>query len=147
MTTTRRYTWKIAPDRNVTWTARRFDALLANAMSRDPRITDAQVTLDGEGDDTPFPITVHMTVVGRDLHGAGQIAQDVIAGACIAAKARAMPLPGRLPPHTNRGYAGGRRKTTRTRSHDDRPADPGLVRRGGQDVPAQGNSPDRGTTS
>lgn len=142
MTTTRIYTWKIAPDRNVAWTAGRFDDLLTMAMRRDPRITDIAVVVAGEEEGTLFPITVHMTVTGRDIHAAGQIAQDVIAGACISAKSRAMPQPRRLPPHTNRGYAGGRTKTTRTRSHDDRSTDQGFVRRGSSDDPTQGNIPD-----
>ena len=104
MTTTRAYTWHIFPTRNVTWTAGRFETLIQAARARDDRILFSNViTVEVQGDTAGMltkdlaPIIVQLKVIGRDIHAAGQISQDLIAAGCISPR-----LPSHRPKQSAR---------------------------------------------
>jgi hypothetical protein len=112
MTAVRDYTFTLTPPdpEDATELARRARKVLAWACEGEHRIECQEVTGEAVG-----TVQVSFRVTNKDRWACGQLAQDLIH---IVTSTLANPVnldieSARLPPHTSRGYAYGRKKRWR----------------------------------
>lgn len=111
MVATRDFIWDVYPSRDLAWTMNTIRAAL-EFYAADDRLKAWEVG-------APNPagqFEVKLRVTGRDRHWAGQLAQNVMRAVLIRTRARGAVRSVRLPPHTRRGYAGGRARRVRVQN-------------------------------
>lgn len=116
----RHFTYTLVPESgDVEQAARQARKVLGWACESDSRITCHEVTGDALG-----VVTLNLTIQGRDQWACRQLAQDILNYVTwgLQNPSELQLQSKRLPPHTVRGYSGGRTKTWRERARGEEDA-------------------------